>query len=157
MTTILIPVDGSRRDEGVIRGLIAQSRHEPVGPIHLLSVQPQLTSYAGRFLARDTVRDFQRERGQLALARARALLDAAGLPYTAHVRAGSAAETIAQTAAEVRAQQIHLGMNGGNWLSSLLDWLSISRLRRHATVPVVLTMTPDSDPLPIGGLTTSTS
>ncbi len=141
MRVVLIPIDGSPHAEVAVRCIVEQARHERFGAIHLLNVRPPLGAYATRFVNRRTLRDFQRERGTLALAGARRLLEDAGLAYRAHIRDGEPCRTIAQAANELHAHEIVVGTLGG-WLGHPLQWWLAARIRRHAAVPVVMVMAP---------------
>lgn len=143
MRSVLIPVDGLAGSDSAVRAAIARTRDGSIDAIHLLSVQAPLTAYSSQFLNGRVVRDFQRERGEQALGPARRRLDAAKTPYTAHIRLGEAASTIAEVARELRAGEILLGLDGeAGFLKNLSLWLDVNRIRRHATVPVTVTMAP---------------
>jgi nucleotide-binding universal stress UspA family protein len=138
---VLIPIDGSPHAEVAVRCIVEQARHERFGAIHLLNVRPPLGAYATRFVSRRNLRDFQRERGDLALAGARRLLEDAGLAYHAHVREGEPGRVIARAADELHAHEIVVGTRGG-WLGHPLQWWLAASVRRHAAVPVVMVMAP---------------
>lgn len=151
MRSVLIPVDASTADASAIRATIAGVRDGSVETIHLVNVQAPLTGYSTQFINGLVVRDFLRERGQQALAEARRRLDAAGVRYTAHVLVGDPASTIGEMARELRVHEILMGLDGGGWLRSLMLWLTVNRVRRYATVPVMVLMAPPRVPAPLVG------
>ncbi len=142
MRTVLIPIDNGLQTEHGIRSVVAQARADD---IHLLNVQAPVSGYASRFVNSDVIRDYQRDEGERILSGARRALDRTGQPYTAHIRVGEAASTIASVADELRANEIVVGAEGGV-LSSFLTWLLVARIRRYAKVPVVMVMAPRTAP-----------
>jgi nucleotide-binding universal stress UspA family protein len=140
MTTVLIPVDGSDASAAAVSSVAMWARHEPL-EIHLLSVQAPLSSYVTRFFSRRAIRDFHRDNGERQLASGRGLLEAAALPYTAHIEIGEIGPTIARRAAELGADEIVLGSDG-TAIGDVLQWLRGAQVRRHAAMPVVVVMPP---------------
>ncbi|MFC4278026.1 universal stress protein [Achromobacter aloeverae] len=125
MSCLLVPIDGS---ESALRALQYVVDHkqmfEPL-TLHLLNVPIPINSpHVRRFIDSSTIQHYHQEEGDAALAAARALLDGKGIPYTAHIRAGSSAETIVATADEHHCDQIVMGTRGlgaaaGMWLGSV--------------------------------------
>jgi nucleotide-binding universal stress UspA family protein len=140
MRTVLIPADGSENTKVAVRSVIAQARREPVG-IHLLNVQVPLPSYVTRFFSGPMIRNYQREDGERQLVPSRQLLDAAGLTYVAHIQVGDVVPTITRLAADLRADEIIIGTNGG-WLNTALQWLRAAQVQSRAGVPVIVVMPP---------------
>jgi len=152
MRGILIPVDDSTPAETVTRAVTSWMRESAVDAIHLLNVQAPLTGYASRFVSASSIRDFQRERGEKALAGTRRRFDAAGLRYTAHLCVGDVASTIGEAARELRVREILMGLDQEGWLDGLMTWLWVNRIRRYATVPVVVVVAPPAELVPaLGG------
>jgi len=145
MQSILIPVDGSRSGDAAVRCAIRQARLGHVGKVHLVSVQPHLGAYVGRFVGTGSIRSFQREQGERALANARLLLDEAGVAYAAHIYVGEAAATIARAAKELDATEIMIGSNGFGFLGTLGLNSLISSIIRRADVPVSVVKAPASE------------
>ena len=143
MRKILVPVDGSPQGEAAVRAVVAQARREPIAAIHLVNVQRPLGRYVTRFFDRRTVREFQRDEGARCIAGARRILDNAGLPFQAHLRAGRIARTIAETASALGVDEIVMSPAEGGVFGNLRIWLLVSAVRRHAGVPVVAVMGPE--------------
>jgi nucleotide-binding universal stress UspA family protein len=137
MRRILIPVDGSPQGEAAVRAVLAQAQGEPIAAIHLVNVQPPLGRYLKRFFDRRTLREFQRDEGARCVAGARRILDNAGLPFQVHLRTGSVARTIADTAAALGVDEIVMSPAEGSFIGNLRVRRLIGALRRHAGVPVV--------------------
>jgi nucleotide-binding universal stress UspA family protein len=139
MAKILIAVDGSlhsrRAVEEVLRLRAAQGGPE----IHLLNVQiPIESGHARMFVGHEDLQDYYREEGLAALKEARAIMDAAGVPYTHHIAVGHVAQTIAAYAKEKSFDQIVLGSHGRGALTHLLLGSVASDVLRIAEVPVTL-------------------
>lgn len=151
MRGVLIPVDDATGGTAVLRAAISRLRDGSIDAIHLLNVQAPLTAYSTQFINGRVVRDFLRERGERALSDARRRLDGADIAYTAHIRVGDPASTIGEVARELRVGEILVGLDDPGWLRGLMHWLAVNRLRRYATVPVVLVMAPPTVLRPIIG------
>jgi nucleotide-binding universal stress UspA family protein len=145
MRDVLIPVDGSRRSEVAVQCVVRQARLGQVGDIHLLNVQPPLGGYIARFVPRRERDAFRRERGEIALASARRVLDQAGLPYTAHIRAGETVDTIVKAAKDLDVKEIVVGADGFGILSALDLHSFISQLIRRAPMPVSVVKNPAAE------------
>jgi hypothetical protein len=152
MRGILIPVDDTTPAETVTRAVAARMREGGVDGVHLLNVQAPLTGYSSQFVRGESIRDFQRERGEKAMAQTRRRFDAAGLRYTAHLCVGDVASTIGEAARELRVAEILMGLDQEGWLDGLMTWLWVNRIRRYATVPVVVVVAPPAELVPaVGG------
>lgn len=110
MRKLLLPVDGhspSRMKAGVAE-VIRICGQESVS-VYLLNVQPGVSSHVAMFFGSSELHRLQHETGLEELAPACALLDAAGVPYTARVMVGHGAETIARAAREFGCDRIVMG------------------------------------------------
>ena len=84
---ILVPVDGSDSALSAVEYVIALWRNHPAREtmdIHLLNAQRELSGDVARFVPKESLQDYHRERSEKALERARKLLDGAGrnTPFT---------------------------------------------------------------------------
>jgi nucleotide-binding universal stress UspA family protein len=106
---LLIPIDGSKaRMRSAVAEAIAICSREPAA-VHLLSVQPGLSSHVAMFFGNGELHQIQHAAGMEDLAPAQALLDAAGVPHTASVMVGRSAETIARAARSFGCDRIVMG------------------------------------------------
>ncbi|MEI7841705.1 MAG: universal stress protein [Gallionellaceae bacterium] len=137
---ILIPVDGSINAERAVDYVIANAAQFKEPPqICLLNVQWKLASGNVKlFIRQDTINDYYREQGAVALTQARAKLDKVGLAYTYHVSVGSPAEGVVQYAQEHQVEQIVMSAHGETSLSTLLLGSVASKVVHLAKVPVLL-------------------
>ncbi len=138
MRSVLVPFDGSKQAEAVVRDVIRAARRGEVSELRVLNVQPAFNRHIGQFVGLRTIRDFQRDEGQKALAAARRLLDKAGLIYSLHIRAGDTANTIVRAAKELRVDEIVMGAGNGRFLGNLLQQILLACVIRRASVPVVV-------------------
>lgn len=136
MAKILIAVDGSPHSRRAVEQALRLGQSPE---IHLLNVQiPIQSGHARLFVGREDLQDYYREEGLAALQEARAILDAAGVPYTHHIAVGHVAQTIAAYAKEKGFDQIVLGSHGRGALTHLLLGSVASDVLRLAELPVTL-------------------
>lgn len=137
---ILIPVDGSDHADRAVDYVIAQVPNFKIVPqLYLLNVQWKLASGNVKlFIAQETINDYYREQGAVALSKARAKLDAAGLAYSYHISVGSPAEAVVQYAQEHQVDQIVMSAHGQDTLSTFLLGSVASKVIHLAQVPIML-------------------
>lgn len=133
---ILVPMDGS---EPALRALDHAIRKAgESGEIRVVNVQPPIPSSVGDFVGADAIRRYHEEEGEKALAEARARLDRAGVRYTAEIRVGQSAETVAQVARECGCDEIVMGSRGRGGFSGLVLGSVASRVLHVSPVPVTV-------------------
>jgi nucleotide-binding universal stress UspA family protein len=142
MRSVLVDIDGSQAAESAVRCVAMNARAERIATIHLLNVQPPLGGYIGRFVSGVTIRSFQRDEGQRALAGARRLLEDAGIAHTLHIRVGLEADTIVAAAAEFGVDEIVLGADGLGLFGRLWFRSLAGRVVRAANRPVIIVKSP---------------
>ncbi|MBL8528002.1 MAG: universal stress protein [Burkholderiales bacterium] len=136
MAKMLIAVDGSPHSRRAVEQALRLGQSPEM---HLLNVQiPIQSGHARMFVGREDLQDYYREEGLAALQEARAILDAAGVPYTHHIAVGHVAQTIAAYAKEKGFDQIVLGSHGRGALTHLLLGSVASDVLRLAELPVTL-------------------
>ena len=136
---ILIPLDGSANANRAVDYVISNlaGLKEPPSVL-LLNVQWKVaTGNVKLFINQDTINDYYREQGMVALQQARAALDAANLPYQYHISIGTPAEAIAQYAHEQGVDQIVMGRQGQSGLQSLLLGSVVNKVLHLASCPVL--------------------
>jgi nucleotide-binding universal stress UspA family protein len=131
MINVVVPVCDQRGSGWQIEQVIELYRQGDAR-VHLLNVQPPLPRHVSRFFNGGQLRDFHEENGMRALAPVMRSLDAAGVPYKAHVLVGLQAETIVRFAKEYECRRIVMEEGGDNWMS-VLGLGSISSQVRHLT------------------------
>ena len=109
MKKLLVPVDGdTARMKAAVAEAIEICSREPV-EVHLLSVQPGVSSHVSMFFGKGELHQLQHEAGLEDLAPAQALLSAAGVAHSASVMVGRSAETIAKVARDLGCDRIVMG------------------------------------------------
>lgn len=145
MPKLLIPVDGSDNADRAVAHALQLCRETPDLEIHLLNVQFPIDGHARSFVSKEALDDYHREEGLAALANARRLLDAAGVPHTHHVTVGNVADTIVRYAQDRGFDRILMGSHGRSGLLNLLMGSVASEVSRRSRVPVTLIRpTPDA-------------
>ncbi len=135
---IMLAVDESAAATRGVGGFITQYRLYSAPPeLFLVNAQRPVPSDVSRFVDEAELRSYHEEAGAKATATARAMLDAAGIPFKLVVRIGDPGASIAQFAAEEQVAQIYVGRSGRGTSQQMLGSVT-SDLLHHATVPVTL-------------------
>lgn len=137
---ILVPVDGSANADRAVDFMLVYREQLKIMPeLHLLNVQWKLASANIKlFINQEVINDYYREQGGIALSKARAKLDSAGIPYTYHISVGSPAEAVIQYAEAQHIDQIVMSAHGENTLATLLLGSVASKVVNLSSVPVLL-------------------
>ena len=138
---VLLAVDSSdpaQRAVEYVLALRSQQADPSAFGIELINVQRELPGDVGRFVSKEGLEDYRRERSVEGLARARAALDAAGAKYDVHLGVGNPGEVIAEHAQQCGCDHIVMGTRGlGTYTGALMG--SIAQAVASASpVPVVL-------------------
>src|SRR6266496_258556 len=138
---ILLAVDGSKHSLKAVKCLIEHAdwyREKP--GVELVNVHlsvPKLRGMGVVVGAIQVQRYYDRE-GRAALSKARKLLDAAGIKYSAHVLVGPVAESIVKEARLARCDLIMIGTRGMSAAANLLLGSSATRVVNLSPIPVLL-------------------
>jgi nucleotide-binding universal stress UspA family protein len=140
MFKILIPTHGlSHVTQRVVNQVLDLAKSDTTLKITLLNVQIPINSVHVRmFFDRDKIEAFQYEEGLVALEKARAMLDAAGVRYTYHIAVGRIAETIVRFAQKRNIDKIVMGCDGRGSLLKMIIGSVVHDVLKHSTVPVLL-------------------
>jgi YjbE family integral membrane protein len=138
---VLLAADGSHGALRAAQHLIAlraDVRDSDTLAVHLLNVQRPVSGDVSRFVPGKTIDDYHRENSDQATAAVRALLDAAGVAYTAEHRVGEPGPTIANVAREQGCDLIVMGTRGhGAGTAALIGSVAQGTVE-NADVPVTL-------------------
>jgi nucleotide-binding universal stress UspA family protein len=138
---ILLAVDGSKHSLKAVKCLIEHAdwyREKP--RVELVNVHlpvPKLRGM-GVVVGASQVRRYYDREGRAALSKARKLLDAAGIKYSAHILVGSVAESIVKEARLARCDLIMIGTRGMSATASLLLGSSATKVVHLSPIPVLL-------------------
>jgi nucleotide-binding universal stress UspA family protein len=140
MLKILIPIDGSSSANRAVENVIASKDLLREAPqVFLLNSQWKLASGNVKlFINQETINDYYREHGMEALSAAREKLDAANMAYSYHISVGTPAEAIVRYAQEQQIDQIVMGAQGQDALSTLLLGSVVSKVLHLANMPVTI-------------------
>jgi nucleotide-binding universal stress UspA family protein len=139
---ILLAVDGSESATHVTEKLIETAGwfKEPL-EIELVTVHlplPQVGGFAGSVVSHDMVEKYYSEEGGKALAPARKLLDAAGIPYVPHILVGEIAQSLVEHTQKTDCKMLYMGTRGMSAMSNLMVGSVATKVLHLCTVPVVL-------------------
>jgi YjbE family integral membrane protein len=138
---VVVAADGSEGSLAAVRRVIGM--RDALAPglglqVDLVNVQRGVSSDVAQFVSRDDLQAYHLEAADKALAPARALLDAAGIPYGVHRFVGQPGRVLADFAAEQGADQIVMGTRGlGTHTGALLGSVTRETLE-HSRVPVLV-------------------
>ncbi|MGB4913762.1 MAG: universal stress protein [Candidatus Dechloromonas phosphoritropha] len=136
---ILLPVDGSSHSDRAVRHVISEVNGGAGTEIALINVQLPIDSHELRgHMPASEIEDMQEACGGDVLESARALLDNAGVPYTAAVLIGPVAETIVRYAVENSCGKIVMGTRGLGVIGSFLMGSVATRVFGMTKLPVTL-------------------
>jgi YjbE family integral membrane protein len=136
VSSILVPVDGSRNALQAVRHVIAEHRRDRELQLHLLNVQPRVSRHAARFVSRSNRQGWLNHRAQAAMASAVTLLNDAGVPHRTHCAIGRRADEICRSARELEVDRIVMGTARKNSLTRMLQDSVTHRVLETTTVPV---------------------
>lgn len=137
---ILLAVDGSEHSLKAVVALIGYVKALRERPeLHLVHVHPPIPiALATHHFSKETLDQYYREEGEVALAEAAAMLDAVGLAYARHLHVGHPAETIVKLAGELGCDLLCLGTRGRGPLAGALMGSVAVQVLHLASVPVLL-------------------
>jgi YjbE family integral membrane protein len=138
---ILLPLDASEQAARAVDYAVALWRNHPAPEtmdIHVMNVQRELSGDVVRFVPKESVQDYHREKSEQALSRPRRMLDAAGVKYAVHMLVGKPWEAISDYAAKNRFDLILMGTRGlGTYTGAALGSVA-QGVAQRSTVPVLL-------------------
>lgn len=140
MTSILLPVDGSDNALRAVHEVAAKHSwfKQPL-ELHLLNVQlPIASGLVKSFISKSQLESYYRDEGLHALAQARAILDAAAVPYQHHIGIGELAKTIIDYAQDKNSDLIVMGTHGRGAVKGALLGSVSSRVLHQSGIAVLL-------------------
>ncbi len=139
MQKLLIPIDGSTSSDRAVEHVLQLADMACPLDIHLLYVQPPVGGWEVKhFLRESEIEQMQATRAEEATRSARAILDAAKLPYTLHNGVGEVAETIAAYVNKCGCDHIVMGTRGMGSLEGLLLGSVTIKVLHLVKVPITL-------------------
>lgn len=126
----LVAVDGSDNALRAVAHAARQASEMKACALHLVNVQ--------HWLSREAAESEFAQRGWHATERARALLDAAGLPWRLHLAMGDAGENILRHAAQLGCMEIFIGSRGLGTIEGLMLGSVAYKLVHTSPLPVLV-------------------
>lgn len=136
MSTLLLPCDGSSSALLAVRHAVDAFRRGDVQLVHLLNVQPPFSANVARHVDRELRDDYHRECADVALAEARQLFDAAGVPHVVHSEVGNKVRRIAEAARRLRCDRVLIGSERRSALVRAVENSLTNQLLERCPVPV---------------------
>ncbi len=138
---ILLAVDGSKNSLDAVNSLIRHADWFKMPPtVHLTYVHlpvPKVGGFAGG-PSKTALANYYREEGEQALAKARKLLDKAGIPHEDAILVGPIAETIVKHAGNEKCELICMGTRGLGGVANLVMGSVATKVLHNASIPVLL-------------------
>jgi YjbE family integral membrane protein len=138
---VLVPADASDQAARAVEYAISLWRNHPAPAamdIHLMNVQRELSGDVARFVPKESVQDYHRERSEQALARVRRMFDQTGVKYAVHMMVGKPWEVISDYAAKNGFDLVLMGTRGlGTYTGAALGSVA-QGVAQRSTVPVLL-------------------
>jgi len=133
---VLVPVDASPNALRAVRHAIAEYRRDHELRVHLLNVQPRLSRHAARFVSRADRDGWLRDRAELAMGGAVALLTDAGVPHEKHWATGERAAQICRAAKRLDVHHIVMATARSNSITRMLEDSVTHRVLETTSLPV---------------------
>ena len=135
---VLVPVDSSDSAAHAIEYALGLKRLKPDVELHLINVQREVSGDVSRFIAKESLADYHRERGEKAMERARGLLDAAGVKYGISLVVGRPWDLITEQARSGGFDHIIMGARGlGSYTGALIGSIT-QGVVANSPVPVIV-------------------
>lgn len=139
MLKVLLAVDGSESSLHAVAHVIRRAAAtQGEFQVHLVNVQHPLHGSVSTFIDAAQIKQYHHDEGLKALARARDMLNAAGVAYLHHLFVGEPADVIARYAKEQGCEEIVIGSRGLSGITSLLMGSVATKVIHLAEMPVLL-------------------
>ena len=138
MNVVLVPVSDLPNSHHAVRRVVEEHLANPSLQVHLVNVRRPLSSRVSRFVRRSLREDYHRERADLALAPARAILNRHKVPYRIHIHVGDVATVITNEARALGCDHILLSTARKGSITRILEDSTTERVLSLTTVPVEL-------------------
>jgi nucleotide-binding universal stress UspA family protein len=139
MKNLLIPIDGSKSAVRALAFALDDTQRDLDVQIHLLNVQaPLLHVWPGKLLSPDLVHAELHREGELLLADAMSMANAAEVRTTTHVRVGNPAQEIVACAAQFGCTAIVMGTRGVGVLEGVVMGSVAHKVVHLSPLPVTL-------------------
>ena len=138
MNIVLVPVSELPNSHHAVQRVVAEYPNNPGMEVHLLNVRRPLSRRVSQFVRWSLREDYHRERAELALKPARAILERNNIPYKVHIHLGDAAKVIADVAKRLGCDRIVMSTARKGSITRILEDSTTERVLSLTTVPVEL-------------------
>ncbi|HVB50041.1 MAG TPA: universal stress protein [Burkholderiales bacterium] len=135
---LLVPVDGSEHSLNAVRYAIGRVREAPAELLVLHVEAPVSYEEMRVYVMREEAEKIRRQACERVLASATVLLDRAKVAYSAHLREGEIAPTIAKFTEAEKVDEVIIGSRGMGAVGELLLGSIAHRVVHLVQVPVTL-------------------
>ncbi|HEX7952516.1 MAG TPA: universal stress protein, partial [Burkholderiales bacterium] len=136
---ILLAADGSDAGVRAARYVCAQAQARVPVEVRLLNVQiPIASGNVRRFVSQEMIDNYCRSEGELALAGAKQVLQAADVAFKEDIQTGHAGEVIVREAAERCCSRIVMGTRGMGALANIILGSTALQVLHRSELPVTL-------------------
>ena len=138
MKAILVAADGSNQADRALKHALELIASGLASELHILNVQPNLSSRVASFISREQIEAYHREEGEKTLSSAVAIAKQASVPAKTHIGVGRQGEIVADFAKKLGAGLVVLGTRGHTGLAGVLLGSVAQDVIAHSSVPVTL-------------------
>jgi len=147
MKVVLVPVSDQPHSLDAIERVAAEYPNHPGMQLHLMNVRKPLSRRVASFVRPSLREDYHRQRAEMALAPARAILDKHGISYVQHMRVGDPGTLIADEARRLSCDRIVMSTARHGTLTRILEDSTTERVLQATRVPVELIVSSSTSPL----------
>ena len=147
MKVVLVPVSDQPHSPDAIERIAAEYPNHPGMQLHLMNVRKPLSRRVAGFVRPSLREDYHRQRAEMALAPARAILDKHGISYVQHMRVGDPGTLIADEARRLSCDRIVMSTARHGTLTRILEDSTTERVLQATRVPVELIVSSSTSPL----------
>jgi YjbE family integral membrane protein len=138
MSVVLVPISDLANSHHAVERVAAEFPRNPAMQVHLLNVRKPLSRRVSGFVRPSLREDYHRERADIALAPARAILERHRIPFEQHVRVGDPGTLIADEAKRLGCDRIVMCTARRGSITRIVEDTTTERVLQLTTVPVEL-------------------
>ena len=147
MKIVLVPVSDQPHSLDAVERIAAEHPNHPDMQLHIMNVRRPLSRRVAGFVRPSLREDYHRQRAEMALAPARAILDKHGISYVQHMRVGDPGTLIADEARRLSCDRIVMSTARHGTITRILEDSTTERVLQATRVPVELIVSSSTSPL----------
>lgn len=140
MKNILVPIDGSDASLRALKTALEMTQQQNITyTLHVLNVQaPVISNNAARFFSAAVLQSYYQDEGQIALNKAKEVLNDSNSNYEMHIEVGQIAEVVKNYVTQKNCDHIVMGTRGLGAVPGLLLGSAATKILSSVEVPVTL-------------------